>query len=237
MNRVMFIGSLVGVFLFGLLLVLTFVAQQRLKEFARDYINHRIEPGITSGVDFIERDVLPTMTDHPQVAADITAQISTYRADPQRYIDQVTSGRAMPQAEGWLGKTLASFKESAKPIISLPRQIHDHFRRVFENLVFDLRIFAVSNIIGFAVVAWLTHGLSEQSRRLQIQAFILFLATGYALSVYIKQDWFFNLLLDYHMGVMYPFLIVVTCLDLWRRWRRGQFRRSARAVVTEIALG
>ena len=237
MNRAMFIGSMVGVFLFGLMLLLTFVAQHRLKEFARDYINHRIEPGVTSGVALFERELLPKFADHPEVATDIAAEISSYRADPQRYIDQVTSGKATQQAEGWLSKTAGAFEQSAKPFISLSRQIHDHFRQVFEHLVLDLRIFAISNIIGFAVVAWLTKGLSEQSRRLQIQAFILFLATGYALSVYVKQDWFFNLLLDHHMGLIYPFLILLTCFDLWRRWRGGQFRRGVKGLLKEMVLG
>jgi putative effector of murein hydrolase LrgA (UPF0299 family) len=237
MNRFMFIGSLVGVFLFSLLLLLTIVGQQHLKDFARDYLNRRIEPSITKGVAAIEREVLPKLTAQPEIALQITSEISAYRADPLRYIDQVTSGKATPQAEGWMAKASAALQASAKKSVSLPQMIGDHFRRVFENLLLDLRIFAISNIIGYAVVALLTHGLSEQSRRLQIQAFILFLATGYALSVYIKQDWFFNLLLDHHMGLIYPFLILVTCFDLWRRWRSGRLRRGATRLVREIALG
>ena len=237
MNRVMFIGSLVGVLLFSLLLLLTFIGQQHLKDFARDYLNRRIEPGITKGVAVIEREVLPKLTAQSEVALQITSEISAYRADPLRYIDKITSGKATSQAEGWMAKASEALQASAKKSVSLPQMIGDHFRRVFEHLMLDLRIFAISNIIGFAVVAWLTHGLSEQSRRLQIQAFILFLATGYALSVYVKQDWFFNLLLDHHMGLIYPFLILATCFDLWRRWRGGQFRRGVKGLLREMVLG
>ena len=237
MNRFMFVGSLLGVAFFSLLLLLTVVSQERLKDFARDYLNRRIEPGITKGVAVIEREVLPKLTAQPDIALQITSEISAYRADPLAYIDRVTSGKATPQAEGWRAKASEALNASAPKSTSLPRMIGDHFRRVFEHLVLDLRIFAISNIIGFAVVAWLTNGLSEESRRLQIQAFILFLATGYALSVYIKQDWFFNLLLDHHMGLIYPFLILATCFDLWRRWRGGQFRKGVKGLVQDMVLG
>ncbi len=238
MNRAMFLGSLVGASIFACLLLMTFIGQGLLKDFARDYLNRRIEPGVTSSVAVIEREVLPKL--EADLALKVAAEIARYRQDPLLFIDDLTAGRRAAvetPTSGRMATAVETLKTKARKVRSLTQVITDHFRAVFEHLVLDLRLFAVSNLIGFAVVAWLTHRLPVRSRRLQIQAFILFLATGYALSVYIKQDWFFNLLLDRHMGVLYPLLILGTCLDLWRRWRRGQFRARATSLVNEMVLG
>ena len=237
MNRVIFIGSLVGVVLFSVVLLLTFIAQHRIKDFARGYINQRIEPGLTQGVVVVEREVLPLLAKQPEAALKVTEEIARYRADPQAYIDAITSGRMTQQTDGgWLTKATGSLKESAKQQVSLPQMVGDHFRRVFDHLVLDLRIFSVTNVLAFIVVALLMRGYDARSPRLVVQAFIPFLATGYATTVYIKQDWFFNLLLDYHMGVIYPLLLIMTALDLWNRWQRGQLRKRASQLAHEMFL-
>lgn len=238
MNRVIFIGSLVGVVLFSVVLLLTFTAQHRIKDFARDYINHRIEPGVTQGVVVVEREVLPLLAAQSEISVKITTEINRYRSDPQIYIDDITSGRRSQQTDGGrLSKVVGSLKETTTPPVSLSQIIGDHFRQVFDHLMRDLRIFSITNIVAFIVVALLMRGYDARSPRLVVQAFIPFLATCYAMTVYIKQDWFFNLLLDHHMGVIYPILLIITALDLWNRWQRGNLRKRANQLTREMLAG
>lgn len=240
MNRVMFIGCLVGIVIFIVFLAMTFVAQTWLKDFARDYINRRIEPSVTRAVAKVESAVLPSLAEHPELATRVTAEIAKYRTDPLEYIDRITSGRLPPQSPsepGLIGTAAEVLKKDAKSLVSLQVTIGDHFRKVFDHLVFDLRIFAITNLLAFTVVAMLMCGYDVRSPRLLIQAFIPFLATCYGMTVYIKQDWFFNLLLDFHMGFVYPFFVIVTMLDLWIRWRGGQLRKRAEALTEEMFSG
>ena len=108
--------------------------------------------------------------------------------------------------------------------------------RAINHLLIDLRIFSITNILAFLLVAILMRGYDARSPRLVIQAFIPFLATCHAMTVYIKQDWLFNLLLDYHMGTFYAFMLIITGLDLWYRWRRGQLRKRSGRLVREMLM-
>jgi hypothetical protein len=230
----MFIASLVGLWLFACLLGLTFLGQETLKDFARDYINRRIEPKVTRAATMIEREVLPRLgQDDPQTALQISGEITRYRQDPLAYIDAITSARMTPEP-GPKTKAMQAAKDLSARFHSITTAVADHFRQVFERLVLDLRIFAISNIIGFAVVAWVTRHSATSSPRLHVQAFILFVATVHAMSVYINQNWFFNLLLDFHMGIWYPLSIAATSVDLWYRWRKRQLRASVRELVADV---
>jgi hypothetical protein len=240
MNRVMFIGSLIGVWLFLMVLGFTFFAQGWIKEFARDYINQRIEPSMTRAVNTLEEKILPlAQKESPELALKIITEITEYRQDPLLYIADTTAGRRIvpEKKDGRLDKLNTWSKSLSASGHSIREIIRDHFQQVFSQLILDLQIFSLSNIIGYGVVVWLTNGQTTSSPRLQVQAFILFIATCYALSVYIKQDWFFNLLLDLHMGLFYPLLIFITCVDLWRRWQQVKLRKSSQAVVSEILTG
>jgi len=71
-------------------LLLTIVGQEWLKGFARDYINRRIEPGVTAGIAAIERNVLPVLAKSRESTQFLMQEIRHYRADPHAYIDSVT---------------------------------------------------------------------------------------------------------------------------------------------------
>ncbi len=237
MNRVMFIGSLVGIVIFIVFLVLTFVAQTWLKDFARDYINRRIEPTLTRQVMAIELKILPMLERNPTAQERISQEIEQYQLDPLAFIDKYTSGRLPERVEDNRPRWADTWRPLPPETTSLPQTVGNHFRQVFDHLVLDLRIFAITNLLAFTVVAMLMRGYDARSPRLLIQAFIPFLATCYGTTVYIKQDWFFNLLLDFHMGYLYPFFVIVTMLDLWIRWRGGQLRKRAGALKGEMLSG
>jgi len=159
--------------------------------------------------------------------AELADEIVRYRTDPQRFIASLGS------ADGWQPPpALATLLKHAAPQEwSVPAVVRDHIRATLDQLVRDLRIFALSNLIGLGLVAWLTARVAPGSRRLHVQAYILFIAIAYAATVYIRQDWFFNLLLNTHLGWWYPLLIAVTSIDLWLRWKQGKLRRAVRTLI------
>jgi hypothetical protein len=236
LNKLLVIFSLLGVFIFSAALSFTVTNREQVKEYSRDYINSRIEPSVTTNVSLLKDKYLNKLKLVPRLFDITTREVTRYDKDPIFYINEITSGNrkySMPEGVSKLPKFLQG---SVAKSVAIGNAVKDHFKRVFDNIIIDLQVFCLTNIIGFLLVLALILFGKVKDNRVYIPAFILFTAIGYGMFSYVDQSWFFNILLDSHMGIWYPLLIISTSVWLWYKWKKGELRSSVEELIEDVIL-
>lgn len=221
-----------GICVSALILIVCLFFGDLVKSFAKDYINQRIEPSVTASVTFTEDKVLPQLNKMPELQEKIRTEIKTYRDNPLQYINKVTTTDSNESKNESTTPSTAKAATSSllsiltKDVQSISQTIKQHFERTFQNLLNDLMIFSTTNIIGFSCVLIFLAAARYYRRTFILAAMILLSATLYAISSYINQNWFFNVLLDMQMGYWYPMLIISICFYLYLKHLNGKLKQA-----------
>lgn len=203
---------------FAAFLLYTFVGRGHLIHLARDFVTTKTQKFADPAVDAAEaslrvgmvRKLLPER----QIAA-IESEIAAYRQDPRKYISEIT-GRfpvttATPPSNPVLAK-VTQWKE----------KVRQHYDKVLGRLLWDLRIFASSNLVAALLAILLAARTNAaQSKKLVWFSFLLFGAIAYSVYSYIDRVSFFRILFNSYLGWWYPGILAITLLGLFLEYGRS----------------
>lgn len=214
MKRAILALQIAGTILFAGLFGYTYHAKETIREMARDTINERLRPKADVAVDLAEKGLRSPLA-REFLSGDrisvLLEEIRSYRLNPGDYIQSLTSGDMGFRAQ-------ASPKAVTSLFTSLPGQrldwkasIQRHFDHTFQRLMVDLRIFFGSNLVAFALAAFLLWRSAELGTGHRVVSATVTLATLFSAVMYIDQNWFFTILLNSYVGWSYPAGTALLC--------------------------
>jgi hypothetical protein len=226
MRRFVIIANGVTAVFFAAFLLYTFAGRGHVNYLARDFVAAKTQKYADPAVEIAEKTLRVGMVRKllrdEQLAA-FEAEIAAYRQDPQRYISELT-GRlpspALPTTSNPLLMKVTQWKD----------QVRQHYDKVLGRLLWDLRIFASSNLVAslFAIML-ATRAKGKDSSKLVWVSFLLFGAIAYCVYLYIDRFSFFRILFNSYLGWWYPGLLAITLIGLYLEYGRSDDRDSAAA--------
>jgi hypothetical protein len=219
MKRILLIGNGLIAAFFLAAIFYTLVGKDHLRQLAADYVSQKLQPRVERSVTLIagalQTQAVRNAVKEEQIAAAI-AEIERFKISPRAYIRSLTAADS-PLAL----RTQAAIPDPVTAKMADWRQsIHRHFHRVYDRLLWDLRIFAPSNLIAACASLFLVRRFGPHPKVVAI-SLVLFVAMLFAASVYIDRSWFFAILTGSFMGMWYPIVIGVSFVYLYRRLGRG----------------
>jgi hypothetical protein len=164
------------------------------------------------------------------VKAKLAGEIEAYRKSPEAWLLAKASGTRR-QAEEW------RFPEVKNPIARSAMDFlvkslagaSAHFRKSFDSLIQDLRIFAGTNLLVFLIAAALCFLAKFPQQRFWLTAWsaVLALATVLSINLYVGQSWVWNVLTNRYQRWTYAVTLVLISLYLAMRILPA-IRREAR---------
>lgn len=222
MRRTAIILNSVGAVFFACFVAYTFVARDHLEDLARGFVTEKTvqhsEPIVDAADEFLDEPLVRTLLDDRQMAT-IRDEIAEYRADPPAYVARLTRGRVRVEKAEPRNPLLAR-------VASTKDRIRAYYDETLDELVFDLKLFAVSNLVAVVLALGLAIGARDaDAEKLGSFSIVMFLTTLYAAWIYVDGLSFFRILFRTHMGWWYPALLAVVlvglCVDRFRQTRRA----------------
>lgn len=223
MRWALFAFGMTGAAIFGLILAVTFISPIQVERAARVFIQTRIEQQVSGIVGGLEEKTLNTRVGvlaetllerqskeigllREQLAAGASAEIAAVVARLQD-VDCECRQR-MLQGLDAAAKLRISALQRAEP--QLRRIIEGQYRQIILALLRDLRIFAATNFVAFALLALLPIVLPARARQLAVPGLLLGLSAIAAAAAYVfGQNWFFTILYANYVGWAYGLWLVV----------------------------
>jgi len=228
------ISGLVAVF-FAVAFSLTFFTRGHLIRLAEDYVIDRTRPHADKLVEVAEQAVKTpgaNLVLGEEVLQATRRELAEYRDDPRAYIARLVAANDVPAAAD-PGKD-APLKVK---VLFWKDQIRSHFEKTLDQLLFDLRIFAGSNLVA----ALLAFGLAWRARPDRLRA-LLFVAglllasmafTAYA---YVDHMSYFKILMNSYMGWWYPALLALTFLGMVVEYGQTTTRTGQRTGSRSVTI-
>ena len=208
-----------GVFLFGLLISVTFLSPEKVERSAKGFVKNQIEKevrdaqqavlgstaaeaalNIADRMGYEKEEIRSHLeTNLPEKIASIVASMCGYDCEKKKTIAQsITS----------------SYLERIKSIRIAESTLSDivkgKYLEIVGNLKFDLRIFLGTNLIMFLILLLTSFAKPQAVAHLFLPGILLVVATILSSTIYIfGQDWFYTILYDDYMGFGYLFYIAV----------------------------
>lgn len=209
------VGALASIAMFAATCFAEGFILEKAKDYALDATRSRLEPVIT----FLENPKLPVKLP-PSVEERLAKELADYREDPEKWLAEI--------AEGSDGRAANfEFPEVRNPIARkgldfLDRKISgasEHFRKSYENLILDLRIFTGTNACAFLLATGLLCVARTKQMRHWLGAWsvALLVATLGCIWFYVGQDWTSNLVFNRHLGWAYASLHALTVIFLFHK--------------------
>ena len=206
--------------LFFVSVVATFFVKDKIQNDSREIITKKVSSGISSRIDLVEelintKKAKVLLADH-QIEV-IKQEITKFRKDPDSYVSVMT----LPNADANFFpdelKSQNPLKDALiKKVFSWKQNIKEHFNNSFERLVFDIRLFLVSNVIGLlsaALISWHSERLGKHA----IAASLILTGVIIMSSIsYVNSNWLYDILLNSFAGMAYPVGILLT--SGWLFW-------------------
>lgn len=218
MKRILLIGNGLMAVFFLAAIIYTIVGKDHLRQLAADHISQKLQPRAEKSATFLA-EVLQTRTvrnivkqEHIDAAM---AEIEQFKAAPRAYIRSLTAADS-PLA---LQAHAAIPDHVAAKMADWRRSIRHHFDRVYGRLLWDVRLFAFSNLAAACASLFLVARFGAHPKVVAI-SIILFLSMLFAGSIYIDRNWFFTILTDSFMGLWYPVVLSLCFIYLYRRLGR-----------------
>jgi hypothetical protein len=224
---VLIINGFTAIF-FAAFLLYTFAGRAHINHMAREFVTVKTQryadPAVETAENTLRIRIVRTILREERIAA-FESEIAVYRQDPQRYISELT-GRlpTMPSAapDNPLVAKVTQWKEN----------VRKHYDKVLGRLLWDLRIFAFSNMAAalFAIML-ATRVKAKDSSKLVWVSFLLFAAIVYSVYGYIDRFSFFRILFNSYLGWWYPAVLALTLLVLYLNYGRAN-DRDAESIQT-----
>lgn len=209
-RKILLVLHLAGVALSIALLVSTFVAKGIITSKAREVAIGKSrglsDPLAAKVEETLERPVLGKLI-RGGVREGLETELSDYRTNPDEWLVRL--------AEGGVERAKAfDFPELEHPLArkavgALAQGVADlkgHLEESYRSLIFDLRLFAATNLIAFLLAAGLAWVAKTPRARHWLLGYstIMLLAFVASIFLYVDQNWTWNLLRNHHMGWRYP---------------------------------
>lgn len=233
-RKVLIALHLAGAALSIALLVSTFVAKgiitSKAREVAIEKSRDLSDPLAVKLEETLARPILGKLIPD-RVRDRLERELSDYKANPDDWMKRLAEGGAdrakafdFPEIEQPLAR---------KAVGSLVQGVSDlkgHLEESYRGLILDLRLFAATNLIAFllaAGLAWIAKTPRAQHWLLGYST-IMLLAFALSISLYVDQNWTWNLLRNHHMGWRYPILLgTITAYGILRLTPELFFSRPA----------
>jgi len=189
--------------LFTAFLAYTFLGRRQIDSLAREFAVARTERMVTPTVDLAEKalasETSRRLIPKKQLAV-LDAEIAEFRAHPLIYIQKLVAA-APPKPDSFLAKMsdkASNWKERAR----------EHYQKVLRRLLTDLRIFASTNVVAASLAFLCAWRSRERTMRSLIAiSWMLLIATGFGIYLYIDSFSFFTILSDSYMEWAYPAIL------------------------------
>jgi len=141
---------------------------------------------------------------------ELEAELASYRNSPDTWLLSLAEGGAdhakvfdFPEIENVIAR------KAVDVLTKGVSELKDHMDESFRGLIFDLRLFASTNVVVFAVAAWLTWIARTPMSRHWLLAFSGLMLGVFVMSItaYFDQNWTWSLLTGSYMGWGYPAIL------------------------------
>ncbi|NVJ61964.1 MAG: hypothetical protein HWE27_16350 [Gammaproteobacteria bacterium] len=213
MSATLRILGTIGVVLFGLLFLITFISPKVVEESTKGFVKLQIEKEVR------EKYKSASQSSTTDKALDIAAKLGLEKEKVQQDIDNKlpeTIASVIASMCGYdcekkkaLTKSItASYLERIKNIEvaqdTLSNIIKGKYLEIVGSLKLDLRIFLGTNFMMFLLLLAMSFIKPQAIAHLFLPGILLFLATVIASSIYIfGQDWFYTILYNDYFGFGY----------------------------------
>lgn len=201
---------LLGVALSIGLIISTFLAKgiitSKAKDIAMEKTRVASDPVATKLQETLERQAFGKLIPDT-VRERLTAELTSYRSSPDAWLRQLAEGGAdrakafdFPEVKNVIARKAVD--ALAKSVSGLK----DHLSESYRKLIFDLRLFASTNIFAFATAAWLTWIARTPRSRHWLLAFsgLMLVVFVTSITAYLDQNWAWSILTGSYMGWSYP---------------------------------
>lgn len=197
----------------------TFVAKSHLVEHTRSFVSEKTLSYSQTLVDLmraglnapISRKLLSEL-----LRSDIEEELASFDSNPSEYILSLTSERDPNFGTG----KVADFKQ----------KVHSHYQSILEALVRDLRIFSGSNVVaGLFAMCLLLSRKSRDSGKVIAFSFVVFAAVAFSSYSYLEGVSFLRILLNSHLGWLYPVGIMMMIVSLVLEYGLHQEKNAEQA--------
>jgi hypothetical protein len=215
LKKLLAIFQLAGAGAFLTMFFVTVFGIDHIKELSREFITTKLESSSGTVVSVAEEALaskaVQKYLSEEQIQT-FVAEIELYHQNPKEYIEVLTSEtKEVSKANVEAFETLSPLvKPLAEKVFLWKTRLKEHFNEMFMKIIFDLRLFALSNVFGFGVAFWLSRQKSQSDKRYLAGSILLTISIAYQSMMYVDQNWFFTLLFDSFLGVTYPAMICIT---------------------------
>jgi len=192
------------------LFVWSFHAKEAIREQAKESIVVKITEGVNRQIDLVQALVSdPKLSENAslQVRGALTAieaEIEHYRTNPRQYVLEVIDSDLRPPVLTRQDPRVANL---LKGMHSWKLGIKDKFSESLANLLRDIRIFLMSNLVALGISAFLISRRKILGRRQVTISMLLTVVTAFSILLYLRQSWFWSIILNNYIGMGYPLLI------------------------------
>lgn len=205
-------------FAFILFFLYTFFAKDHLTSLARDFVSEKTKkyssPFVEAAEVAVNSHLAQKLLSKEQKAA-FAEEIKEYQIDPRAYIGKLTGKRdLLPPPPAGLGQIL-------QKIVLWKQKVKSYYEETLARLIFDLRIFSVTNLVTAAIALWLSlRSDPKTAARSSWLSCLLMGALLYSVWLYIDHMSFFKIMFRIHLGWTYPLFILIAfvflLLDYWK---------------------
>jgi hypothetical protein len=219
--RVAILVASAGVGLFFVAsLVMTFFAKEYITAQAQDFVTARTqrfaEPAVEVAEQALQAPAIKQVLDDEAIQT-ARQEIADYRCDPRGYIARLVAGEQLPMPAVAPGPG-APLRER---LLRWKVRIREHFEHTLDRLVWDLRIFAGSNLAAALLAAWCALRATQgHVNWLLGVAGLLLASVAYGAYLYVDGFTYFRILFSTYLGWWYPVLLGITFLGLYLEYGR-----------------
>lgn len=202
-----------GIFLFGVLLSVTFVSPERVEDSAKGFVKSQIEKEVRAkqiamnessateaalniaGRLGLEKERIQANLDNdlPEKIASIIASMCGYDCEKKKSMAQSIASGYMDRI-----KSIQMAESTLNDIVK------GKYLEIVSNLKLDLRIFLISNLVMFLILLAISFFKHQAVKHLFLPGLLLTVATILSSTIYIfGQDWFYTILYNDYMGLGY----------------------------------
>jgi hypothetical protein len=193
---------------------------------SRAFITQKLVAGISSNIDSTEKILntqkMKNLLSDSQIEI-IQSEISVFRKNPTEYVSGMIMNPPITEVSPF---DLTSEKPLNKVLLimalSWKQNIKAHFDKTFAGLLFDIRLFLLSNVIGLFMAAFIARHNEKLGKHALVGSLILTGVIIFSSFTYINSNWFYNILLGRYTGIAYPVGVFIISLGLYVDYLKTQ---------------
>lgn len=197
--------------------VASFFVVESILENSKSVITDKVVASVSGKVAFAEEALNSKIAS--KVLAEyqietIREEIGEFTSDPYQYVEAVVMDSRKTEVipPELISKNLLKNKLITK-VYSWKVSLKGYFEKTFNSLVWDIRIFLMSNVIALLIAAFVCFkgkGLGKEALAVSV---ILTAVVALSALTYLNQNWLYTILLNNYGGYGYP--VGILCTSGW----------------------